>query len=622
MGEGQRRCAVALAVASLAAPAVARAAEPDLPPAVDARADDVSLDARERELLLKGHVRVDSPPFYLTSDELLIRRTRLGADVEGKGKVAFCPCLGTPLAVGFDRATVAPPGDLFLEDPTLRVYDVPVLWLPFFWLRSPGRIGLLAPDVQYRGKDGMFLGDGVHLPLVRGDTENGVDVRAGAYTAGGLAVDVQARTPMTLTHVRWDRLHGDDGVLVDARGGFDVSRSQESVHALAWDVDAIRGGRGVLATSDLEAASRVYDRATAETSWRSGPFTLASGVRSVSARGTGVLDVGAAGPMVAARASEAIGGAGAFDATIDGGQLRGDALRALSYARAETGAMVATRIGGLGASASARGAGDVADDGARRGKDGVGALRAELALPLVRAYGAADETDPLLHRLEPRLAGGILGAHDEDVLGALPGRGAALVHGAAWYLGGSIYNALGRWGARQGNEVEASFGAIGDDSRARPVLRWRGATTTKYLGTAADAARVFPGMGPAGSVAVTRYRIGATDGVHLGVLVAVRDGVDPVAARVLTDAPLEPATGFLAREGWTGGSRLSIPWTRGVTTSMGADGDLSAKELLAARASIELRDRCGCLVVRAAGGHRLGRPGVDVGLTVDFVPPR
>ena len=82
------------AVASAAALSVsvatpARADEPELPPALDARADDVAIDARQNELQLKGNVRIDSMPFYLTSDELAVRRTRFGAEVTGKGQVAF-----------------------------------------------------------------------------------------------------------------------------------------------------------------------------------------------------------------------------------------------------------------------------------------------------------------------------------------------------------------------------------------------------------------------------------------------------------------------------------------------------------------------------------------------------
>ena len=137
-----------------------------LPGELDVHASDVELDPRTRELLLRGDVRVDSSPFYLRADELRVRRTARGAiDVDGDGRVAFCPCLGAPLAVRFSEATLAPPADLFLRSPRLEVFGAPVLWLPHFWLRTPDKPGLLAPDVAYRGSDGMFLGDGVHLPI-------------------------------------------------------------------------------------------------------------------------------------------------------------------------------------------------------------------------------------------------------------------------------------------------------------------------------------------------------------------------------------------------------------------------------------------------------------------------
>src|SRR5262249_12075380 len=160
------------------------------------------------------------------------------------------PCLGAPLAVGFDEATVAPPADLFVRDPTLRVFGVPVLWLPAFWLRSPARPGVLPPDVQYRGTDGVFLGEGVHLPLVPGDVAHGIDVRAGGYTAGGAVVDVRAITATTVTRARWDHRSGDDGLTLDARGALGDGPAGT---AIAWDMDAIRGARGVLSTTELEA---------------------------------------------------------------------------------------------------------------------------------------------------------------------------------------------------------------------------------------------------------------------------------------------------------------------------------------------------------------------------------
>jgi hypothetical protein len=104
--------------------------------------------------------------------------------------------------------------------------------------------------------------------------------------------------------------------------------------------------------------------------------------------------------------------------------------------------------------------------------------------------------------------------------------------------------------------------------------------------------------------------------------VAERAGVDPIAARLLADAPLEPSAGFLTREGTTGGAGVVVPWSKWLTTSAGADGDATTTELVAVRGGLELRDRCGCLTLRANGSHRIGRPGVDVWVAIDFAADR
>ncbi len=140
------RAVVVLAVLANAAK-VARG-DDRFPGPVDVHASDVEIDARTREAVLKGDVRVDAPPFHLRSDELRLRRSWRGAiDVEGAGRLTFCPCLGSPLAVRFEEATVAPPGDLILRSPSLEILGAPVLWLPYFWLRSPEKLGLLPPDL-------------------------------------------------------------------------------------------------------------------------------------------------------------------------------------------------------------------------------------------------------------------------------------------------------------------------------------------------------------------------------------------------------------------------------------------------------------------------------------------
>src|SRR5690349_5767913 len=66
------------------------------------RAEEVRFDERLRTLELVGNVRVDAPPFHLRSQRIKLTRTSLGVEIVGKGTLAFCPCLGTPLMVDFD----------------------------------------------------------------------------------------------------------------------------------------------------------------------------------------------------------------------------------------------------------------------------------------------------------------------------------------------------------------------------------------------------------------------------------------------------------------------------------------------------------------------------------------
>ena len=149
--------------------------------------------------------------------------------------------------------------------------------------------------------------------------------------------------------------------------------------------------------------------------------------------------------------------------------------------------------------------------------------------------------------------------------------------------------------------------------------RRRAAASTRFFGLGAEGAHLAA-AGSAGSAFVARARTGALESLHLGVNVAARAGVDPIAARLLTDAPLEPSAGFFATEGWTGGGNVTIPWTTWLSTSAGGDVDLTSQLLVAARGGIELRDKCQCLAIRLAGAHRVGREGIDVWLSLDLAP--
>src|SRR5438445_13153168 len=100
-----------------------------------------------------------------------------GVRVTGTGELGFCPCDRPPIAIGFSGGYAAPPDDLIVENPTLRLFGVPVFWLPWLWLRSPRKVGLTTPDVSLRGGDGLFLGQGVHVP-----DGKGLELAAGLYT--------------------------------------------------------------------------------------------------------------------------------------------------------------------------------------------------------------------------------------------------------------------------------------------------------------------------------------------------------------------------------------------------------------------------------------------------------
>jgi hypothetical protein len=583
-------------------------------------AEQVRFDPRAQALDASGHVHVDQPPFHLMSDSLRLQRVPIGMQLDGTGRVAFCPCLGMPLAVRFRGATVAPPHDVILRDPVLEVFGLPIAWAPVLWLRSPGRFGVLPPDVSFRGADGLFVGVGAHLPWRNGDAVRGVDLRAGGYVEGGVDVQLTMRTTVSQTRLTWDRWRGDDGVAIDLRGATAIANGDRS-DSVAWEVDALRGVRAVKATTDIDAASRIFDRAAAQAAWRPHGWIFASGLRAVALRGGDLADFGAGGPIVAARRADAIARAGAYDVTIEAGTIDGIALGTTSFARAEGGALLAAHWGMVGAKVAGRALGDVADDGARAGLDGAGQARVSVALPLARGFASADEGDPWVHRTEPRIEGAAILTHTSGVLVVPAGRGMVLPSGKAWVASAGWDNAVGRLGSRTSAELAVSGGAVGDELRARPVLRGRAAVTGAWFGLSGDVARVFARSTETGGALIARARLGPAAGFHVSVHAAGRDGLDPIFARALVDPSLEPAGGFLVRAGWTGGARVGIPVGSRVTARGGADLDVDARQLVAALGAIELHDPCNCVVVRATAAHRIGRDGVDVWLSVDLPTP-
>ena len=601
-----KQAVIAFGAAILSVSRVVSAAEPASVDEVDAltgqfdgnlhtRAHEVSFDTRQKRLELSGDVEVDAAPFHLRSDRIVLTRTRLGIEIEGDGTLAFCPCLGTPLTVDFTAALVAPPGDVILTDPTVRIYGLPVFYLPYFWLRSEDKIGVLPPDLAYRGTDGFFVGEGVHLPFRNGTGKSAIDLRGGAYLVDGLASDLRVRTPAGLARIHYDRLHGDDGLSIDARG---------ASHGVSWDVDAIRGTRGVYATTELDAAAKPWDRGAIEGTVRGGQFIAETRVRSVSRRGGGTIDFDAVGPSSAVRYSDGRVGF-AWDGSVEGRSLRTPG-ESFSFARAELGVSGASHLGPVGASVAVRGVGDLHAERDTHGLDHALSARWHLGVPLARGFGA-----DLVHVVEPFAEVAALAIDGTSYV-------AGPIQGAVSLAEAGLRTSFGSWATRDAVDLSVSGGGIREGRDVHgPIARGRVAMSTLWAGLSFDGGYANDGIALA-----VHGRLGARESLHLLGHVATRSGPDPVLARALTDAPLEPATGFLATEGTTTGGALAVPFGARVTASGGADVDATRVELVAVYGGLQLHDRCNCVTLRANAAHRIGRSGVDAWLGLDFTPNR
>ncbi len=588
----------------LLAPGLAQAADAEV------RANSVSFDAGRQEVILEGDVRIDAKPFHLRSQHLRLRREGKGPlELEGKGRLAFCPCLGTPLELQFEGALVGPPADLVLKKPTLAIYGVPVFWLPYFWLRAPTRPGLLPPDVAYRARDGFYTGLGVHLPWNEG--QDAIDLRGGAYFKGGGALDARLFTPSSRTQVRVDHL-GTTGLMVDARGAADQSGLRT-----AWDVDLLRGPRAVQATTRLDEAARPWDRAAFEAEARRGSLRFSTGLRGALTRGGDVGELRALGPVVGARgAGAARGGALRYDSEIFAGALGDGAGRGAStFVRGEVGARLSGAVGPLGTGVELRGAADGAVDGRATAGLVAGLARATVGAPIARTFGGPPE---ILHRLEPFVSGGLGARTDGPVPFSVPPLSGNVPAPTTAVISAGLRSSLGRSASREALEAEAAAGALSSGlDPATPSARLSATASSGLVGLAAEAAFLYAAS--PSSLLVARARIGALDGPRLLAHLATSSGRDPGSARLVGSGGSEAPSSFLARAGTTLGGRAILPLLRGLSATAGAEGDLVASALLGAFGGLELRDPCRCVVVRAHGAHRLGREGIDVWLSLDIV---
>jgi hypothetical protein len=576
---------------------------------VDFRARRVEVDGKLQRLELSGDVRVRSGRYQLTSERLRLEQSPRGAEVEGPGRIAFCPCAHPPVAFGFRSATVAPPTDLLIAGPSLELFGLPVFWAPYLWLRSPDRAGFLPATVALRGHDGWLLGSGVHLPWGERDTlghRSALDLRAAGYLKGGAEVTAEVTTERTTTAVRWDHL-ASDLVGVEAHGSVTSDRLGA---AAAWSVDALRGPRALVGTPSLEVASRRLDRARVSVV-RAGENTILSlGLRADETRGTSLGELGAAGPRVGVAHLQPIGDAGTLEWEADATSLAHPSRGAVTVAESAGRARLDARPGVTVISAELGERVGVAVTELDETGDIESFGRLGLAWPLVRAFGRAP--DPWLHWVEPY-------AESSIVLARRQGPWVELPDGNSVSVLAGLRSALGRLGARGALATSIRAGWVGPPEAPDRVVGGTLGITTEYVAVGTRAHWLW--LEPQAFESSARARLGRLDSLHLGAYIEGRTRVEPLVARLVGPDPWRRlGAGWLDRSGWTAGAEALVPWTHWLSSSVGLDRDLIRPRWLGWRSGVAYRHPCGCLALVAGASERIGRRGIDGWLSVQLVP--
>jgi hypothetical protein len=602
-------------LASVLAAAHPAAAEPD-DRQLGFSADEVEGQIRSGEhLRLRGNVVMTYQRFRLTSPELSLHRSPRGIEVTGPGEVVFCPCPDPPVSVGFESGLVAPPADLVLRRPSLRVGSVTILRLPWFWLRAPSRAGILPPTVAWRGGDGLLVGEGVHIPWRHGrDGEGDLDVSAAAYVKGGFEIVTRLKTERSTEKVRWDHL-GQDLLAVDANG----SLAQPHDGSVAWNVDAVRGPRARAATLSLDEAARAYDRGAFDVSLRERPVTVGLGVRALGVRGgSGPGQQPAWGPQATIGAGGSIDSVGTWNGLATASVLEDRDFGMTQLVRTEGGAEVFARPGPIAASLALREASSIAQSAGTAGVDAVATATMALAAPLARAFPTDDA--PVMHVIEPAVDATAMTAHTSGEYWSMTGRPVALADGRAIVASSGLRTTWGRLLGRSGASLSGAIGAAStsDSPAPRSIARWRTAWSSRYVGLGAEGAAFASQLG---QITIGQARLGDPTDLHVRVSAAGRNGVEPVLARALgSPGGREPSGGWLATEGWSAGAEIGARPLRSVTTTVGIDEDVSAQTLLSVRGSVGYQHPCRCLSVGTFLTRRLGREGVDFWVSIDLAP--
>jgi hypothetical protein len=570
---------------------------------VDFSAKHLDVDAELGELSLSGDVEVTVGRYRLGGDRVKLKRGPRGIGVEGGGDIAFCSCDRPPVSLGYRRVTIAPPSDVLVEGAVLRAGGVPLLWLPYLWLRSPDRLALMFPSVEWRGDDGLLLGSGVHVPF---EANNGrpasraLDIGAYGYVQGGARVEAKLLTPETTSFVRWDHLN-QTALSIDAHGA--VSGRTGAI--AAYDADVSLGTRGRAVHSALEAAARRYDHARVGVG-SAGGLLVAFGAALDAPRAAALSEPLALSPFAVLATGGALGQRSSY--TLDLGAssavYAGDGRRDNAEQRGLQRLVVesAVNAGPLLARGAAFEHGELLSQSVQaltRLRAGAGL---SLSLPLLRRF------ERVSHLLEPEL----MGRAERQYWS---GDGESRLLGTA-----GLTTALGTVGRGAAARLRVAGGAGGAADDLRPLTLASLSADARLLGLRLNGV-ADPDRRAAEGTA--RLRLGARGGTALIAYVEGRTARAPTFAPSEAGGDLVPAfhdLGALDREGLSTGGDLTVALARVLWVGGGADLDPVDAELLAVRGFARYRHACGCVALGAFGGKRQGRGGFDAGLSLDLMP--
>lgn len=570
---------------------------------VDFSAKHLEVDADLGQLSLSGDVVVTVGRYRLGGERVRLQRGPRGISVEGSGDIAFCRCEAPPVTLGYHSVTIAPPSDVIVERAVLRAGPVPLVWLPYLWLRSPDRVGVLFPSAEWRGDDGLLVGSGIHVPFSSNQgrpAPRALDIAAFGYLQGGVRVDAQLFTPQSTSFVRWDHLSGT-ALTVDARAAV----SGESGTVWAYEVDASRGVRGRSALTSLEAAARRFDHARFGVG-TSGAALLALGARADGARGDSLGAPASVGPFAQLATGGALGRSTSYSLDVAAGSWLRTGQREGGHESRGLERLTLESAHSAGPALFRFGAFEQGEWTALPGQ-AVGELRAGagvgLSLPLLRRFAR------LAHLLEPRLSARVERRQTGEE------QGSQLLLATA-----GLASALGSGPRGGAARAELTAGVAGELEAPEPVAAAELGADARWIGL-----RVRGVAEPAdgGAEATARLRLGARSGTQLTGFVEARSEelLGPAHAQASTDVlPAFHERGAYDRSGVTTGAELTLELWSALWLTGGADVDALEQELLAVRSSARYRHACGCFAVAGFGSRRVGRGGFDAGLSVDLMP--